>query len=77
MLISAQEQALCHTLRNFPQDFSNQYTDDARRLLQQVLFRALVGNNETYLRVLFQDKVPEEDHDWSLRVAQGSTDGAD
>ena len=77
MLISTQEQELCTALRDFPQEFQNQYSEEARRRLQQLLFRSLVGNNQDYLYALFNLHVPREGQEWSLREAQGSTEGSE
>ena len=77
MLISTQEQELCTALRDFPQQFQNQYGPEPHRQLQQLLFRFLVGNNQDYLSVLFNYHIPRETQDWSLREAQGSTEGSE
>ena len=77
MLISAQEQELCSSLRDFPEECQNQWTPEAGRRFVQLLFRSLVGNNQDYLKILFNHKVPRDTQDWSLREAQGSTEGSE
>ena len=77
MLISLQERKLCSTLRDFPRQFNNRYNQDVRKQLQQVLFHSLVRDEKKYLEVLFNNKVPRPDQDWSLKHAQGSTEGSE
>ena len=77
MLISAQERYLCGALRDFPKNFNNRYGLEAKIRLQQLLFRALVNNNDQYLAILFNHKIPASDTEWLLREAQGSVDGSE
>ena len=77
MLISGQERHLCCALRDFPKTFNNRYGTSAKIRLQQLLFRSLVNNNEQYLAILFNHRIPAEDREWRLREAQGSTEGSE
>lgn len=77
MLVSEQERTLCRSLRDFPENYNYQYSKEARNHLLRVLFKALVGYNPEYLKVLFNNKFPVEDEDWSLRDAQGCTEGSE
>ena len=77
MLISEQERALCRSLRDFPEEFGYDYSAEARRRLTQTLFKTLVGNNSDYLSALFGHKSLDPNQSWSLREAQGSTEGSE
>ena len=77
MIISAQERHLCRSLRDLPKTFRNRFDKDANRALQQILFRSLVNDNDDYLTVLFKEKVPRGNSDWSLKQAQGAVDGSE
>ncbi|KAF2477860.1 uncharacterized protein BDR25DRAFT_275349 [Lindgomyces ingoldianus] len=77
MLVSLQEQDLCHQLRNLPRRYNYRYTQEARRDLLQILFRSLAGRDD-YLPLLFPTGPPAEpDTPWSLRDAQGAVEGAE
>ncbi|MCJ1369758.1 hypothetical protein MMC20_000970, partial [Loxospora ochrophaea] len=77
MIISKREQELCRFLRDLPARYSCHYSQKATQTLHEALFRSLVRHNESYLKTLFKDRIPKEDGPWSLRKAQGATEGAE
>lgn len=77
MILTNRERRLCQILRDLPEQHAFRYTTKASRALQQALFRSLTADNESYLKVLFQGKVPSNDENWDLRHAQGVVEGAE
>ena len=77
MLVSARERNLCCALRDFPKRFNNRYEPQVKIQLQQLLFKTLVNNNDQYLAILFNHKLPAPGKEWLLREAQGSLDGSE
>ncbi|KAI9739109.1 MAG: hypothetical protein M1834_007322 [Cirrosporium novae-zelandiae] len=74
---------LCADLSALSARFENKYSSKARRELLQILFHSLVGNRESYLHLLFPNRVSanviddNELENWDLRAAQGAVEGAE
>lgn len=77
MLLTSRERRLCQILRDLPEQFGYRYQDDAKRALQQALFKSLTAQDDGYLRTLFAGRVPPSTQDWDLREAQGMSEGAE
>ncbi|KAL8743651.1 MAG: hypothetical protein Q9190_004024 [Brigantiaea leucoxantha] len=77
MLLTSRERRLCQILRDLPAKYGYRYTDEAKRALQQGLFRALAAENDSYLNVLFARQVPRASQEWCLQEAQGMSEGAE
>ncbi|KAL8911444.1 MAG: hypothetical protein Q9171_003377 [Xanthocarpia ochracea] len=77
MLLTSRERRLCQILRDLPAKHNYRYDDAARSALQQCLFRSLVADNDEFLYGLFRGTIPATSQPWSLREAQGLTEGAE
>lgn len=77
MILHSRERRLCQVLRDLPVKSDYRYNGAVSRALKQVLFRSLVGNNDNYLRNLFQGNLPRNHQEWSLRKAQGMVEGVE
>lgn len=77
MILTNRERRLCQILRDLPKQYKLRYTPEASHALQQALFRSLTADNEGYLKILFNGKVPSADGEWVLRVAQGIVEGVE
>lgn len=77
MILTSRERKLCQILRDLPQQYKFRYTSEASHGLQRALFRSLAADNESYLKILFNGKLPSDDGEWDLRLAQGIVEGAE
>ena len=77
MLLTDRERQLCHRLRDLPKEHGYRYTKSTSQSLQRTLFIYLTAENEKYLRVVFNDNIPEAGQDWNLRRAQGFIEGSE
>ncbi|KAH7115174.1 RING finger domain-containing protein [Dendryphion nanum] len=77
MLVSAQEQELCRQLRELPQRYDYEFSDEAQLELLRVLFQSLAGRSE-FLPLFFPNGPPTDPSiPWSLHDAQGAIEGAE
>ena len=77
MLLTDRDRRLCHLLRDLPKQYGLRYTKSASQALQKALYTSLVAENDQYLQILFNGKVPRAGEDWSLRIAQGMVEGSE
>lgn len=77
MLLTDRDRRLCHLLRDLPKQYGLRYTKSASQALQKALYTSLVAENDRYLQILFNGKVPRAGEDWSLRIAQGMVEGSE
>ena len=77
MLLTSRERRLCQILRDLPEKHKYRYDKGAKKALQEGLFRSLVAENDDFLYGLFDGKVPGDYEMWSLKQAQGMTEGAE
>lgn len=77
MILTSRERSLCQILKDLPKQYKFRYTAEASHALQQALFRSLAADNDSYLKILFNGKVPSDDGEWDLRLAQGIVEGVE